>query len=283
MKDRVSRPHWSYSSVSQFLRCPLQYYFERVLGLPRRSVSEAQVLGSSVHTALAVYHRKLQGGEAILALQVQDAFLTAWDDQIKEFNLVIGEKRGHDDSLALGISLIDLYLHEDPPEVIVAVEQPLLAPVVNSAGKFLEKPILVVPDLITRMDDGTLKVHEIKTSGRSFSDSELATSLQPTCYASAVHEMTGEEPSLEFVVLVKTKVPKLQRVETIRNTNDFGRLGDIIEAVGLAIDAGSFFPVESPQNCSGCPFFRECREWTGPGSSSSEEHEISVSEEATRC
>ena len=29
------RPHWSYSSLAQYLRCPLQYYFERVVHLER--------------------------------------------------------------------------------------------------------------------------------------------------------------------------------------------------------------------------------------------------------
>ena len=134
MKDRVSRPHWSYSSLSQFLRCPLQYYFERVLGLPRRTASEAQVLGSSVHAALAVYHRKLQAGEPVPSHQIHDAFQGAWDEQADRFDLVAGEKRGHDDSRTLGVSLIDLYLNEVPPGNIVAVEEPFLAPVVNSAG-----------------------------------------------------------------------------------------------------------------------------------------------------
>ena len=283
MKDRVARPHWSYSSIGQFLRCPLQYYFERVLGLPRRTASEAQVLGSSVHAALAAYHRKLRAREPILARQIHDAFLSAWDDQARQFDVISGGRRGHDDGLAMGISLVDLYLGEEPPSNIVAVEQPLLAPVANSAGVCLERPILVVPDLISREADGTPKITEIKTSGRSFSDAEVATSHQPTFYAHAVRESTGEQPAVEFAVLVKTRAPKLQRVEVFRDAGDFGRLGDIIESVARAIDAGSFFPVESPLNCSGCSFFRECREWAGPGSLKSGGREISDAEEVIHC
>ena len=127
----------------------------------------------------------------------------------------------------------------------------MLAPIANSRGDYLEKPLLVVPDLITRQDDGTLKIIEIKTSGRSYSESEVATSLQPTFYANALYELTGEEPAVEYAVLVKTKMPKVQRIEAIRTTTDFGRLGDIIGAVERAIEAGIFYPVESPLNCSG--------------------------------
>ena len=130
---------------------------------------------------------------------------------------------------------------------------------------------------------GIPKVVEIKTTSRAFSESEVATSLQPSCYASALHELTGQEPVVEYAVLVKTKVPKVQRIEAIRSAPDFGRLGDIIEVVNRAIEAGSFYPVESPLNCSGCPYFQECRNWNGPGPSGSGEHEVIVTREATPC
>jgi len=266
MKPAIDRPHWSYSSINQFLRCPLQYYFERVLGLPRRSASAAQVLGSSVHAALALYHRRLQADEPVPAGPILNGFQEVWDRQSGEVGGVAVGGKSLDESRALGVSLIEIYINEPAPEGIIAVEQPMLAPIANSRGEYLERPLLV-PDLITRDGEGTLKVHEIKTAGRSLSESDVGTSLQPTCYASAVHELTGEEPLVEYVVLVKTRVPKVQRIEAVRVVNDFGRLGDIIEAVGRAINAGSFFPVESPLNCSGCGYFRECRGWSRPGSS----------------
>ena len=283
MKAVVQRPHWSYSSISQYLKCPLQYFFERVQRLPRKTVTDAQVLGSSVHSALASYHRKLQSGESVTTLDVNKAYLASWDEQAGSGPIVAAGDKSLGDSRDLGLTLVDVYLKEPPPENIVAVEQSMLAPIANSHGEYLEKPILVVVDLIVQQQDATLKIHELKTSGRAYSESEVATSLQPTFYANALYEHTGSEPGVEFTVLVKTKVPKLQRIEAIRTTPDFGRLGNIIEAVEQSIDAESFFPVESPLNCSGCGFFRECREWTGPGSSKSGELPILHFEEATPC
>jgi putative RecB family exonuclease len=90
------------------------------------------------------------------------------------------------------------------------VESPMMTPIANSHGEYLEMPLLIVADLITRQEDSTLQVNEIKTAGRSYSESEVATSLQPTFYANALYETTGEEPAIEFTVLVKTKVPKVQ-------------------------------------------------------------------------
>jgi putative RecB family exonuclease len=282
MNAITDRPHWSYSSISQYLKCPLQYYFERILGLPRRTTSDAQVLGASIHAALAFHHRKLKAREVVAAHQVHDTFLAAWENQTSQFEVVY-DKRSAADNHALGIALIEVYLQEPPPANIVAVEAPMLTPITNSRGEVLEKPLLVVLDLITRQDDGIPKIVEIKTTSRAYSDSEVATSLQPSCYASALYELTGQEPLIEYAVLVKTKAPKVQRIEAIRTIPDFRRLGDIIEAVERGVESEVYYPIESPLNCSSCPYFRECRGWTGPGSSKSGEHEVVITEEAAPC
>lgn len=193
MRAITDRPHWSYSALAQHLRCPLQFFFERVVGLPRLSASDAQVLGSSIHAALARYHRALQAGEPIRAHEVHEALLASWDEQASRMQ-VVHNRRSRANNLALGAALVDLYLREPPPTDIVAVEAPLLAPITTSAGLVLEKPLLVVPDLITCRDDGTPNIVEIKSASRAFSESEVATSLQPSCYASALHELTGNGP-----------------------------------------------------------------------------------------
>jgi CRISPR/Cas system-associated exonuclease Cas4 (RecB family) len=263
MKAFVARPHWSYSSVSQYLRCPLQYYFERVVKLPRTTMTDAQVLGSALHSALADYHRKLQAREPVSTQQVHEAYLSAWDAQAGRSQIVCSGSQPLEISRDVGFGLVELYLKEPLPETIIAVETPILVPVVNSHGEYLETPILVIPDLITQQKDGSLLVGEIKTSGRAFSESEVATSLQPTFYANALFETTGEEPGVEYTVLVKTKTPKVQRIQAVRTPADYYRLGDIIGAVESAVRAGIFYPIESPMNCAGCPFYRPCREWTG--------------------
>ena len=267
MRPNVARPHWSYSSVSQFLKCPLQFFFERVAKLPRGTTTDAQALGSSLHEALAIYHRKLQSRESVTTHEIHQAFLDAWEDQAENGKVIIPGEKSLRDSRDLGMALVDVYLTESPPDSIIAVESPLLAPIVNSNGEYLEKPTLVVADLIVKLPDTTLRVVELKTAGRAYSESEVATSLQPTFYANSVFELLGEEPAVEFTVLVKTKVPKLQRIEAIRTISDFQRLGDLIGVVEKAVEAGVFYPVESPINCSGCPYYRPCREWTGPGDS----------------
>ena len=85
--------------------------------------------------------------------------------------------------------------------------------------------------------------------------------MQATCYVNTIWETFGEWAPVEFIVLVKTKTPKLQRLKTARTEEDLGRLGDLVENVQQAVNAGIFYPVETPMNCSTCSFRKQCREW----------------------
>lgn len=116
MKARVDRPHWSFSALNQYLRCPLAYYFERVLKLPKRTISDALVLGSAVHSALALYHRRLQSGEVVTAESIQQAYLDAWDGQVGEGRVVASSDKTLGDSRDLGKALVEVYLKEPPPK-----------------------------------------------------------------------------------------------------------------------------------------------------------------------
>jgi len=157
--------------------------------------------------------------------------------------------------------LIDVYLKEPPPQNIIAIEQQIIAPIHNSLGEYLETPLVAVADLITEGNE-KLTVCEYKTSGRAYSELEVGTSSQPTCYVNAVQESFGHPATVEYMVLVKTKTPKIQKLTTVRNDEDLGRLGDIVQTIERAIEANVFFPVENPLNCSTCPFRQPCREWS---------------------
>ncbi len=254
------RPHWSYSSISQYLSCPLRFYFQRVQRLPQMMVGSSLVLGSSVHAALAEYHRTVQQDEPTDIPKLHKIISETWNKRENETRISYRDGENQADLLAQGISLVELYLKEPPPENIVAIEQEIIAPLHNSQGEYLETPLVAVADLITEGNE-ELTVREFKTSGRAYSEMEAETSLQPTCYVNAVQETLGIPPAVEYTVLVKTKTPKIQRLTTVRNEDDLARLGDIVENIERAIQANVFYPVETPLNCSTCPYRQPCREW----------------------
>lgn len=254
------RKHWSYSSINQYLRCPLQYYFQRILKLPQPSVGSGLVLGSAIHNALAVYHQYLMDDKKTEELAIRQAYVKSWVDREREHTVEYKPKESREDLIEQGLTLLQLYMAQPPPQNIVAIEQRFLVPLHNSDGEYLETPLLAFTDLITKEDE-VLKVTEFKTSGRSYGNFEVETSLQATCYVNAVIETTGEMPSVEYAVLVKTKTPKLQRLKTARTEEDVGRLGDLVQNVERAVSNDIFYPVETPLNCSTCPYREPCRNW----------------------
>jgi putative RecB family exonuclease len=257
------RPHWSYSAISQYLSCPLRFYFQRVLRLPQPSVSSSLVLGSAVHAALAEYHRTVQQDEPTDLAKLRRVFTDFWGSREsgKRVSYRAGENQA--DLMAQGIALLEVYLKEPPPQNIISIEKEILAPIHNSTGQYLETPLLAIADLITEGNE-ELTVREFKTSGRAYSEMEAETSLQPTCYINAAQEVFGTPATVEYTVLIKTKIPKLQRLTAVRNDEDLGRLGDIVETIERGIRAEVFYPVETPINCSTCPYRQPCRDWSQP-------------------
>ena len=228
--------------------------------MPERSVSANLLLGSSVHAALAEYHLNLQRGETTEAGNLHRTITESWAEREEQVTVNYKDGETKDDGIAKAVTLIEMYLKEPPPQNIIGVEQELFARVPNSQGDILPTPLMAVLDLVTKADE-EITVHEFKTSGRTYSEFETESSLQPTCYAAAIQESSGQVPHVEYIVLVKTKTPKVHRLQTIRTQDDIGRLGDIIETVEKAIDRDIFYPIENPIHCSGCPYRRPCREW----------------------
>ncbi len=256
------RPHWSYSQVSQFLRCPLQYWFERVAKLPKPHISGGLALGAAVHRTLAAYHWAVQEGHVLETDRIHAAFLDAWEETEARETIQFRDGEDRTKLVDQGIALLELYAKEPVTGEIVAVEEELLVPLFDSRGRALEKPLLAVPDLLTREPEG-LTVTEFKTSGRRYNEVEADASLQASCYVQAVQDRYDEQPRVRYTILVKTKTPQVQHLETVRNDADLSRLGDIVQTVERAIQAEAFYPVESAMNCSTCPFFRPCRDWRG--------------------
>lgn len=276
------RPHWSYSSINQYLRCPLQYFFQRVLGLPSRTVGSGLVLGSAVHAGLAEYHRQLKDLEQIDNDGVLKTFHECWSDKEAREEVIYKDGETREEGIAQGVHLLELYFQELPPEGIVAIEQRILVPLYNSHGEYLETPLVAIADLITASED-SLTVKEFKTSGRAYSASEVESSLQPTCYVHAVRQIFGKEANVEYTVLVKTKTPKIQRIQTARYVEDCGRLGDLVQTVQRAVDFNVFYPVESPMNCSTCPYRQPCREWGQGTKPQSDLVQLEIPQEAALC
>ena len=256
----ISRPHWSFSSVNQYQRCPLQYYFERIAKIPRTTVSSSLVFGSAIHDALAGHHHRIKFGRETSESELKADFVATWKVRTDEDLVTFKAKESASDLIEKGVALLELYAREEAPAEIIAVEERVLVPLCDSQGKILEKPLAATCDLISGTPDAT-KVTEFKTSAKAYSAFDVESSLQASCYTQSALSKLDRWVTIEFVVFTKTSTPKIQRIRTSRSQEDLDRLGDIVQNVDRAVNDHIFYPVENPMNCSGCPYRQECRDW----------------------
>ena len=178
MRDRA---HWSYSAINQYLRCPLQYFFQRILSLPSHSIGSGLVMGSAVHAGLAEYHRRVKEQEDIDKEAIFKVFHECWGEKEANEKVLFRDGDNRDDSIGQGISLLEIYFREPPPEKIVAIEQRFLVPLCNSQGEYLETPLV---ELLSNVVDEV--VSQAATLGRmtpSWNLVSLATSTR--CFAAS--------------------------------------------------------------------------------------------------
>src|SRR6185437_7424602 len=101
----TNRPHWSYSAISQYLSCPLRFYFQRVIGLPQEKVSSSLVLGSAVHAALAEYHRTVQRDEPTDTSKLHLLLTDSWKQRESGTRIIYRDGESQDGLIAQGIAL----------------------------------------------------------------------------------------------------------------------------------------------------------------------------------
>jgi CRISPR/Cas system-associated exonuclease Cas4 (RecB family) len=257
--------HVSYSAIAQYLRCPLQYYFQRVLRLPIDRVVSGLVFGGAVHAALANFHRQLQqiesaGGGVVHREAVYQALLDEYTEREQQTRVVYSSGESRLGLIDEAMALVEMYLAAEPPAKILNVEQWVSAPLITSTRQVLATPLAAVADLVYG-DVRQPIVRELKTSRTPYRYADVDTALQGTCYAHAVEQTIGIRPRVEYAVLLRTQAPQLQTLFTTRRPEQMTRLADLVATVQKAVAADVFYPIESSFNCSGCPFRSECRDW----------------------
>lgn len=253
--------HLSVSQLETYSRCGEIYrrrYIEGEIippGLPAR-------IGSGVHKGAEVnFRKKIKTGQDEPLDVIQDAAAEAY---VKELEKGVffspeeasGAKRAMAEGKDTVVSLATLFRQELAPKV-----QPLLVEetvIVDLPG--VELPIVTVLDCYTQ----TKALRDLKTSGKKWGEERAHSSNQPTAYREAVKAVTGEYPeSICFDVLVYSKTPALQTLQTVRTEDDSLILSRKFNLMLAAISAGIFPPAEpgswvcSPLRCGywfTCPY-----------------------------
>lgn len=208
-------------------------------------------IGTGVHQGAEVNHRaKMISGKDEPESVVKDA---ARDGYVKSIQDGVffppDEASTAQKQIAEGVdstvNLAGLYHKDLAPKIQPALTEKTI----KMAADGLEIPFIGTVDVYTQ--DRWLP--DLKTAARSWPEDRAHNAYQITLYNELVAHELGEYPAkLSIEVLVKTKTPKTQSIETSRKPGDFDVLVQRAKLMMQMIEAG-FFPPADPSSWSCSP------------------------------
>lgn len=246
------------STLKMLSRCPHQFELYQKLGPIPPGI--AAHIGSSVHKAAETNHRaKLSTGqdegETVLVDVARDTLQRKLDDE--GVFLARDEVASAETIIAEGIDstvrLTQTWRREIASSIFPALIEKKIALEVSD----LEVPIVGTIDCL----DTSENLIDLKTSSKSWTQSQADEELQPVVYRQLVKSETGSYPrSIRFDVLVKSKEIKVQKIETTRDESDWQAFLLRARAAISQIKSGIFPPCLPGWNCSEkwCGYWSVC-------------------------
>lgn len=247
-------PYWSASRLKMLLRCPRQFRYCYLDGIPSL-VTAPLAFGKTVHEVLRVAgETHMESGELPTIPELVREFAVAWKHQCEDSS-EHGEKpiffgpthAGYDEYLLLGGQMLERfygrYAHRPPP---LAVELAFEIP-------FGERTLVGFIDRVEE-ENGGLVVVDYKTGKRKPTPREASEDLQLTVYALAVRETLGQDAvRVEFHSLRDGSAITSQRDETALAC----LLGEVRAFAENALAQGTFPPCPG-YYCRFCDYRELC-------------------------
>jgi putative RecB family exonuclease len=261
--------HISHSQISTYQNCSLKYFFRYVEGRKAESISVSLPFGSAIHTALATYYRGIKNNHMEPLNAITDTFKSCFSIDIENSELPISyNKTTPDPSVAttIGVKMLEAFYHNTniADYTVVDVELPLSAPLYTHEGIATDFKLVGIIDLLLKSPTGDLLVVDFKTASKSMSQSAVDEDTQLTAYsyllASNKIAASTSDIACQYCVLLKTKEPKVQQINSIRTRSDRRRFARIANVVLSGIDAKIYMPVQS-WLCASCEHSTACNEW----------------------
>ena len=269
LEDYKAELHISHSQINTYLACSLKYQFAYVEGRIPESRPAPLSFGSAMHAAIGRYYNSLkQAGKPEPLSVLEDLFRDYWAFETEDSGIPMAYKDGADRESMLqdGIRLVKTFYEGVKPMEVVAVEEPLSAPLYDEQGNQTDFRLIGILDCIQRDEDRNLIVIDNKTASRAYTEDKVAQDMQMTTYSYLVCANRLVPPKADtlhrFDVLVKNKKePRLELYPTTRTALQRKRLAKVINRVLKGVEAGVFFPNPSWM-CADCQHSQACLNWS---------------------
>lgn len=247
------------SRLKNYLTCPLRFFFEKVLQIPKPG-SAALHLGRAVHSALQAFNKARWRELPYSETSILEVYHAAFQNEDPERIVAWESAKKRDEVEARGAAVVSAFMQsgthatESKP---AGVEVTL-----RTARPDLPIPLLGVVDLVKA--DGTPVDYKTIGSSPVLELESWLHEIQLVTYALLVEDSTDQPiPGCELVFLVKTKKPKVV-VHRLAPPDEIKlmRFRSLVETYVAGIERGDYYP-RPGQQCAWCAYRRECSGWKG--------------------
>lgn len=238
----------SYTQLSTFKTCPLQYKYRYILKIPVPP-SAALTFGSTIHRVVTRFYEDAKAGKS----PTKNDLLGLLED---EWSSIGFKNRQYEEKMKRrGVELLKGFYANayDPDRLPADLEQPFklkITPDLTVGGRI---------DRVDRHDDGTLEIIDYKT-GQAPKRKNIARDLQLSVYALAAVDKGIYDHPVEKVRVSFYFLDGGETVSATRTKEDLDKARTTIADTARAMSTSTFKPTPG-KHCDFCEFRLICEAW----------------------
>lgn len=247
-KVRIPVEYLSYSQLSTFDTCPLQYKYRYVLKIPVPP-SAALSFGDTMHRTMKAFYELVRESHK----PSKEMLLKLLDDHWSAVGY--GDRNYEERMKKQGIKLLSEFYDKsfDPKNIPIALEQPFklkITPVLKLGGKI---------DRVDEVADGKIEIIDYKT-GTAPKNRKAEDDLQLTVYALAATDMGIYKKPPEKVIVSFYFFENQEKISATRTKEQLESAKKEITEKARAISMSDFHP-KPGKWCDFCEFRLICEAW----------------------
>jgi putative RecB family exonuclease len=245
-------PSYSHSKLGSYQQCPQKYKFRYVDEIPPPIRSIELHLGDSVHRALEKLYADSKQGVVTSRDDLLGCFEQKWNEGYTPQLRIVRSRTTAQTYLEMGRQMLMNYhwsFHPFTQTTTLELEEKFLFPISET------HEIRGIIDRLAKNGDGTLEIHDYKTSRRLPNPAQVSNDVQLALYEIAIRHrwLDTQRISLIWHYLAFDKEIKItktpQQLETVKQ-NTLGLIGKI--------EAAKSFPTNVTPLCDWCEYKEIC-------------------------
>jgi putative RecB family exonuclease len=245
-------PSFSHNKLSAYHQCPQKYKFRYVDEIPPGIRSVELHLGDSVHRALEKLYADARQGQITSRDDLLSCFQQKWDEGYTPQLRIVRPWTSARTYLETGRQMLMNYhwsFHPFMQSTTLELEEKFLFPLSES------HQIRGIIDRLARNKDGSLEIHDYKTSRRVPNPEQIANDVQLAFYEIAIRHRWSDSKHISLIwhylafdkEIKITKTP--QQLETVKEN-----------ALSLIqrIEGATSFPTRVTRLCDWCEYKELC-------------------------